>query len=75
MIFSESDISLSWVLLTSMIEVKGGDSSGMSETDETSHRRRATVMAQRSPRGKRPPETEINSGHILLDVPYDLLNN
>ena len=41
--------------------MKGGDFGGMSETDETSHRRGATVMAHRSPRGKRPTETEISS--------------
>ncbi len=41
--------------------MKGDDSGGMSETDEISQRRGATVIAHRSPRGKRSPETEINS--------------
>lgn len=31
--------------------MKGGDSGGMSETDEVSQRRVATVMAHRSPHG------------------------
>ncbi|WP_175496329.1 hypothetical protein [Psychrobacillus psychrotolerans] len=44
-----------------MIEVKCGDSNGMSETDELSQRRVATVIAHRSLRGKRPHVTEISS--------------
>jgi len=42
-----------------MIEVKGGDSCGKSETDETPQGAKADEEACRSPRGKRPPETEI----------------
>lgn len=40
-----------WVLLTYLIVVKGGDSSGKSETDEISQRRGAKVIAHRSPHG------------------------
>ncbi|WP_277586538.1 hypothetical protein [Psychrobacillus antarcticus] len=40
----------------------------MSETDEISQRRVATVIAHRSPHGTRPPETEINSIAKLFKV-------
>jgi len=51
------------------MEAAGGDSSGMSETDKTSQKRRvAAVMAYRSPRGKRPPIAEIN--YTLFRVMY-----
>ena len=51
-------VYIKWTL---SIGVQGGDSSGMSETDEISQRRVATVIAHRSPRETRPPETEITS--------------
>jgi hypothetical protein len=39
--------------------VEGGDSSGISETDETLQER-SDEAARRSPAGKRPPGTEID---------------
>ena len=49
-----------------MIGAAGGDSCGMSETDKTSQNdAQATVMAYRSPHGKRPPRAEI-SHHLLI---------
>ena len=41
--------------------MQGGDSGGMSETDEISQRRVAAVIAHRSPHRTRPPETQISS--------------
>jgi len=40
--------------------VEGGDSGGISGTGKTPQEATATEEAYRPPRGKRPPETEIN---------------
>ncbi len=44
--------------------MEDGDSSGISGTVETPQGGEATEEAHRPPRGKRPPETEINFAHF-----------
>jgi hypothetical protein len=49
----------------SWIAAEGGDSCRMSEKISHHIARIASVMAYRSPRGKRPPEAEILWSHLI----------